>query len=100
MLNGFRSMVGTLLQRDSFEEAMTDEMRFHLEARMDDLMRSGVPRNQAERRARLEFGGVERAKEGCRQARGVRVLDEIRQDLQYATRMFRRNRLFTPTPRR
>ena len=86
-----------IFHRDRFEDAMADEMRFHLDARIADLARSGVPRDRAERQARLEFGGVERAKEECRQTRGVRALDEIRQDFRFAMRMFLRNKAFTLT---
>ena len=86
-----------IFHRDRFEDAMADEMRFHLDARIADLTRSGVPRDRAERQARLEFGGVERAKEECRQTRGVRALDEIRQDFRFAMRMFLRNKAFTLT---
>ena len=38
------------------------------------------------RRARVEFGGVEAVKEDCRQARGLRLADELRQDLRFAVR--------------
>lgn len=32
----------------------------------EDLVRKGVPREEAPRRARVEFAGVERAKDECR----------------------------------
>jgi len=70
---------------------MDAELRFHLEARADDLARGGMPRAEAERRARLEFGGMEGWKEECRQARGLRWPDELRQDLRFALRGLRRN---------
>ena len=47
---------------------MDAELRFHIEAFAEDLVRSGVPREEALRRARIEFGGVERTKEECREA--------------------------------
>jgi len=45
------------------ESEMDAELRFHTEAYAQDLIRTGVPRQEAMRRARLEFGGIERAKE-------------------------------------
>src|SRR2546430_4862541 len=45
------------------------------------LFRSGVPRQEALRRARIEFGGIERAKEECREARGVNFIESLIQDL-------------------
>ncbi len=50
------------------ERDMDAELRFHLEAFAEDLVRIGIPREEALRRARIEFGGVERAKEECRDA--------------------------------
>jgi putative ABC transport system permease protein len=70
---------------------MDQEMRFHLESYTEDLVRSGVPREEAERRARLEFGGVEVAQEQCREARGMHIFDQLRQDLSYAFRVLRKN---------
>ena len=52
-------------------------MRFHLESYAEDLIRSGVPRREAVRRARVHFGGIEGVKDDCRHARGLRVADEL-----------------------
>ena len=57
-------------RRSDAERGMTDEIGFHLEARTEDLVRSGLSRGDAMRRARIEFGGIEAYKERCREARG------------------------------
>jgi putative ABC transport system permease protein len=75
------------LRRSRMEREMDEELRFHLEARVEDLVRSGIAREEASRRAQMEFGGVERAKEECRDARGVNFVEGLAQDLRYGTRM-------------
>jgi len=74
------------MSRSNRESEMDAELRFHLEARVEDLARSGVKREEAVRRAQVEFGGVERAKEECRDARGVNFLEGVAQDLRHAFR--------------
>ena len=72
---------GRLFGRKRLEREMDSELRFHLDAFTEDLVRAGVPLDEARRRARIEFGGLESIKEECRQARGLRFVDELRQDL-------------------
>ena len=70
---------------------MADEMRAHLDMRVEDLVTAGTPRSEAERCARMEFGSIDGAKDDCRQARGVSFVDALGQDLRYALRVLRRS---------
>src|SRR5438105_7987725 len=90
-----RSWLRAMMRRSRMESEMDAELRFHIEAFAEDLVRRGVLRNEAMRRARIEFGGVERAKEECREARGVSLFDGLCQDLQYAGRTLSKNPSFT-----
>jgi putative ABC transport system permease protein len=92
LLRAIRSALGIALGRRRFEDGMSDELRFHLDACAEDLIRSGVPQEEAERRARLELGSTEALKEELREARGQRLLDELSQDIRYARRRFLRSR--------
>jgi len=90
MFARLRSLSAALLRRRHFEDALRDEMQFHIDAYADDLVSQGVSRVEAERRARMEFGTVDALKDDCRQSRGLRVVDELTQDLRYAARIMRR----------
>src|SRR5215211_1729725 len=74
---------------------MAEEMQFHLDARTNDLVRSGVPIDEARRRATLEFGNVHNAQLDCRESRGLLVADEIGLDLRFATRLLFKTPAFT-----
>jgi putative ABC transport system permease protein len=94
MLARLRSLITGLTDRSSVEANMNTELRFHIEARAADLAATGIDPHEAQRRARLEFGAVEKYKEEIRGARGLRLLDEIRADLRCGLRSFRRNPAF------
>jgi predicted permease len=83
-----------LFAKDRLERELDSELRSHLEHRVRDLVASGLSEEVARRQAMLEFGGMDSVKEDCREARGTKWVEDFKQDLRYAVRVFWRDRLF------
>jgi putative ABC transport system permease protein len=92
-----RLRMRAMFRRAAVEGELEEELRQHLERDVAERVRRGADPAVARREAALAFGGVERWKEECRDARGlgVRLLDELRQDLRFGLRSLRRSRAFT-----
>jgi len=84
-----------LFRRKSVEAELEEELRAHVENQVEKYVQSGLPAEEAHRRARLEFGGLELVKEECRDARGVNLIETTIQDVRYGLRQLRRNPGFT-----
>jgi len=97
MFARFRSLLRALALRRDFESGMSEELSFHIEQYTEDLVRSGISRQEARRRARLEFGGMDAVKGDCREARGLLVFDELERMFHYAARQLWCNPGFTTT---
>lgn len=75
---------------DALAGDLDEELHSHIAHRADDLERQGLPRPEAERRARIEFGGIERFREQTHEALGGGLFEHLIQDLRYALRQMRR----------
>jgi len=90
-----RSWLKWIVKRGRLETAMEAELRFHVESIAENLVRSGVPPQEAMRRARLEFGGIESHKDAIRASLGLRLRDELSMDLRYGVRRLAKSPSFT-----
>jgi predicted permease len=95
MLSDLRYRLRALFDRRSMERELDDELRFHIERETQKLIERGVAPADAARQAALAFGGLSRVKDDARDARGVALLDSLRQDLAYAVRGLRAHPGFT-----
>src|SRR5436305_543585 len=95
MLNDLLFRLRSLFSRESLEAAMNEELRFHFEQQVAKLRQSGITEEEARRRARLDFGGEDKIREDCREARGVGPIESLLQDLHYGARLLRKNPSFT-----
>src|SRR5215467_13210968 len=81
----------SLFRRQAVESEIEAELHFHMERQIEKYVRSGLAREEAARRARLEFGGYEQVKEEHRDARGVSLIEILVRDIRFGFRTLRSN---------
>src|SRR5689334_998826 len=79
-----------LFRPSAAERDLDDEVRHYLEMSAQAHMRAGLSREQAERAARVQFGGVENAKEQVRSGGWEWRVETLWRDVRYALRGLRR----------
>jgi predicted permease len=87
MLGRLKTALRALLRRSQAERELDEELRYHIERQTEQNVRLGMNPEEALSTALKNFGGVEQAKERSRDARGVRWLEDLWQDLRYGLRM-------------
>jgi predicted permease len=88
-LAGIRKLWHSITPRTHSD--VEEEFRFTLDAYHDDLIRQGLPEEEARRKARIELGQPATQFEAYRDAIGLRRFDELGGDLRYGLRALRRN---------
>ena len=90
MFNDLLFRLRSLFRRDTVESEADAELRFHFDQQVEKYIKSGMTREQATRRARIEVGGHEQLKEEIRDARGVNLIETLFQDIRYGLRILGR----------
>jgi predicted permease len=95
LIHRTRSWFRSVSHDSQLQREMDDELRFHLQSFIEDLVKSGVSPQEAARRARIEFGSADAHKEAMRVSLGLSLWDQLGADLRYAVRMLKKSRSFT-----
>ena len=81
--------------RGRLESEMADEMRHHLELRIERNVAAGMAPDEARYAALRAFGGVDQIQEECRDGMTWRFLENLGRDIRVAARVLRKHRGFT-----
>ena len=94
LLRGW-NRVRAFLHKSPMDRELDAEMAAHLEMAVEENMARGLTPEEARRQALVRFGGVQRAREEQRAARGLPFLDVLGQDTRYTLRTLVRDAGFT-----
>ena len=82
-------------KRRRMESDLERELQYHLDRRIEDLIKTGLDETEARRRARIEFGGLSQTQEETRETWVWRWLDSLVGDVRYSIRSLSKSLTFT-----
>jgi predicted permease len=87
----------SIFRRNRVEQELDEELRFHLERRIEQHIANGMDARETLRQALLALNGSEQCKEECRDMRHLNLVDDLVKDLAYAARILRKTPTFAIT---
>ena len=93
--NTIRTSFRGLFRKGELDADMDEEMRSHIEMRMQQNIAGGMSQEEARYAALKQFGWMDSIKQTCREERRFAWLDNLVQDVRYAVRLLRKDFGFT-----
>src|ERR1700730_2995029 len=81
----------SIFHKNRAELDLSEELQFHLRNQIDEYVALGMNPKEARHAALRSLGGIEQAKEECRDARKVNLIENFLQDVRFGLRMLRRS---------
>jgi predicted permease len=95
MLSDLKYRFRALFRRDQLNAELDQELQDHVERETDKYVRTGLQVEEARRKALIALGGMEQVRQQTRDSRGIRIMEQMLQDLRYGLRSLGKNRAFT-----
>ena len=95
MIHDFLFRLRALFRRRAMEAELDAELQAHLEHQAEKYVRSGLSPEEAQRRAKFDFGDVEQVKKACHESWGAPSVRELVAGLHNGLRLARRSPVFS-----
>ena len=87
--------VRSLFRRETVEQELDDELRYHQERKVEEYIAQGLQPEEAYYAAIRAMDGIEQRKEECRDLRRMNWIDNLMRDLRFGLRMLAKTPGFT-----
>ncbi len=94
-LRSFLTGLGSLFHKERRSQEMDEELRFYLEAAVEEKMRSGISYPEALRAAKVEIGSMEAVKQEIRSSGWESTVDSLGSDFRFSLRLLAKSPGFT-----
>jgi putative ABC transport system permease protein len=98
MITTLRQLANRLIshfRRHHLDRDLTAELHAHLQMATEENLRAGLTPDEARRRALIQFGGQQQAKEAAHEQRSLPFIETLLQDFRFAARLLKKSPAFT-----
>ncbi len=84
----------SLFRREQLDRDLNAEISHHLDLAIEENLRAGLSLEEARRRALLQFGGTQQAKESVREQQSVPIVETLFGDVRFSLRLLKKSPAF------